>query len=526
MRRDELPALYNAVEILERNLSERADAYALISPGATMTYAQVSQGVNRTANALRRLGVRCGDHVAILCPDSAEWVFAFFGAMKVGGVPTSLNTFCNADELCLMLNDCRAAVLFTNSELLQKIEPARSRLIWLERVIVVDDEVDGLTALLAGESDQAAPAPTTPDDVCCLNYSSGTTGAPKGIHHSHADLPLTSALVGRDVLGLRSTDRTYAVARLFFTYGTGGNLLFPWSVGATVVLSPVSPRDPREVLRALTRFRPTVFFGVPTGYASLLAADGFPEHDLSSLRLCVSAGEALPAALWERWKKATGLEIVDGIGSTENYHIFICNRPGDIRPGSSGRPVPGYEIQLRDERGGVITAPDTIGDIFVSGETSALSYFHCYAQSRAVFQGNWLKTGDKYYFDRDGYFWHAGRTDDMLKVGGIWVSPTEVENTLLQHVAVEQCAIVGCQDDAGLIKPRAYVVLRRGKEGTPELERALIKFCVERLAAYKRPRWVEFVDSLPKTSTGKLQRFRLRNLDPDTHPEAAAGSST
>jgi len=514
MLRNDLPTTYNAVEILERNLAERRDAPALVSPSRTLTFGQVSEGVNRVANALRRAGVRSGDHVAILCPDSPEWVLAFFGTIKAGAIATSLTTLATPDEIGLMLADCQARVLFAHESLLPLVDPNRERLRDLERVVVVGRHPGGFDAFIADELGSAEAAPTSRDDFCCLNFSSGTTGAAKGIHHSHADLPITAALVGRGVLGLRSSDRTFATARLFFTYGTGGNLIFPWSVGATIIVTPELPRDPRKALQVIEAYRPTVLFNVPTGYASLLAVPGFPgEFDISSLRLCVSAGEALPGPLWQRWKEHTGLDLIDGIGSTENYHVFISNSPGDIRPGSSGRPVKGYEIEIRDETGSPIREPRVMGDLYVRGETAALSYHRRYAERRRNFQCDWLRTGDKYYFDEEGYFWHGGRADDMLKVGGIWVSPTEVESVLLNHEAVDQCAVVGDRDNAGLVKPRAYVVLRGGSEPGPELARSLVEYCVERLASYKRPRWVDFVSTLPKTGTGKIQRFRLRASD-------------
>ena len=347
------------------------------------------------------------------------------------------------------------------------------------------------------------------DDFCSLNYSSGTTGDPKGILHAHKDYPLTSQNWGVNVLGLTDADRTFAGAKLFFTFGNGGNLIFPWYAGASTVLFAGSPRVAANVLEQIDRHKPTILYNAPTGYAAALAQPTFDDYDLSSLRLCVSAGESLPAPVWQAWKDKTGLDTIDGIGSTENYHIFLSNRPGDIRPGSSGKPFDGYELRLVDENGAAVPQGE-IGNLLVKGETSTLFYLHQYEKSRQTFQGEWLFTGDKYYMDEDGYYWHAGRSDDMLKVGGIWVSPVEVESTLISHAAVLECAVGGRADQSNLIKPHAYVILNEGFVGSPDLEQQLITYCREKMADYKRPRWIEFVDELPKTATGKIQRFKLR----------------
>jgi len=314
-----------------------------------------------------------------------------------------------------------------------------------------------------------------------------------------------------NVLGLRPTDRTFSVARLFFTFGNGGGLVFPLYVGASAVLMAESPRITANVLETVQRFRPTIFYNVPTGFAMALAMPDLTErYDLSSLRLCVSAGEALPAAIWHAWKERTGVDIIDGIGSTENWHIFLSNRPGDVRPGSTGKPFDGYEVVLVDDDGRPIREHGVVGNLLVKGETAALSYLRRSEQSRRTFRGEWLVTGDKYSRDADGYYWHAGRADDMLKVGGIWVSPLEVEATLLAHEAVLECAVVAGADEGGLVKPKAFVVPKPGHAATADLSARLVAHCRERMAEFKRPRWIEFVEELPKTATGKIQRFRLR----------------
>jgi benzoate-CoA ligase family protein len=509
----ELPLRYNAIDILERNVRERPDAMALASDSRTLTFAEVAAEVNRTASALARLGVRRGDTVALLAPDSPEWVATFFAVIKLGGVVASFNTLLTAAEYAYMLDDCGARLLVVDQSLLGAVKPIRAGRLFLEEVVVIGGDASppdrSYQALLADASPDFAPAPTHRDDVCCLNYSSGTTGEPKGIPHAHKDLPITAELVGRRTLGLGPGDRTFAVAKLFFTFGTGGNLVFPWWVGASIVLYPGSPRDPRAVLDVIHRFRPTVFYTAPTGYASMLATPGMAsDWELSSLRLCVSAGEALPEPVWHRWREATGLEIIDGIGSTENYHMFIANRPGQVRPGSSGRPIEGYQVRIVDELGHEVEQGQ-VGNLLVRGETAAQLYLHQFERSRRAFQGEWLDTGDKYFADADGYYWHAGRSDDMLKVGGIWVSPVEVESCLTAHAAVVECAVIGHPDADELIKPKAFVVLRDGTSAEGLVEQ-LVTWCVERMAPYKRPRWIEFVVELPKTATGKIQRYRLR----------------
>ncbi len=515
LRAADLPLYYNAVSILEDNLAQRADKEALFSDTRTMTFAEVSAEVNQVGNALVSEGVRPGESVALLCLDVPEFVTSYFGCLKIGAVVASLNTLLTPAEYAYMLEDSRARILIVHAALLDRVLPARDQMRWLERIIVIGDAPDGTTAYRAwieGQATDLDAAPTQRDDFCCLNYSSGTTGEPKGILHAHKDLPLTAHNWGKNVLGLREDDRTFAAAKLFFTFGTGGNLIFPWYVGASVVLMAGAPRDPNNVLGTVSTYRPTILYNAPTGYSMILAIDGLEDaYDLSSLRLCVSAGEALPAPIWHAWKSATGLDIIDGIGSTENYHIFLSNRPDDIRPGSSGKPFDGYEVRIVDDAGADV--PDgEVGNLLLKGESAALFYLHQYAKSQETFLGPWLFTGDKYRKDEDGYYHHEGRSDDMLKVGGIWVSPMEVESALIGHPAVIECAVVGATDAADLVKPKAYVTLKTGHAASPDLERDLIGWCGEKIAAYKRPRWVVFVDELPKTATGKIQRFRLREL--------------
>jgi benzoate-CoA ligase family protein len=515
MKAADLPLYYNAVNILEHNLTSRPDKTALYSAERTLTFRQVSDEVNRVGNALKRLDVRMGEYVAILSLDCAEWVTTFFGALKIGAIAVGMNTLSKPHEHAYILRDCRARVLVVHKALLPAVEPIRAELDFLKHVIVVGGGGQpgdpDFAEWIKNEPSELGVAPTHREDFCSLNYSSGTTGEPKGILHAHKDLPLTAQLWAVNVLGLKETDRTFATAKLFFTFGTGGNLVFPWHVGAGIVLMAAPPRVVANVLETAHRFKPTLLYNAPTGYAAILANDDFinGKYDLSSLRLCVSAGESLPASIWHAWKERTGLDIIDGIGSTEVWHIFISNRPGDIRPGSSGRPVPGYEVRIVDEDFKDVK-PGEIGNLLVKSETTALLYLHKSERSRKTFLGEWLFTGDKYYVDEDGYYWHAGRSDDMLKVGGIWVSPVEVESALISHPAVLECAVVGHPDSANLIKPKAFVVLKEGRAPSEALKEEIIAHCKEKIADYKRPRWIEFVAELPKTATGKIQRFKMR----------------
>lgn len=520
MRACDLPLQYNAVQILEHNLPARADKTALYSNARNLTFQQVSDEVNRVGNALKKSGVRIGESVAILNLDNAEWAVSYFAILKIGGVAVGMNTLLKPHEHAYILNDSRARVLLVHSSLLPAIEQVREPLLFLEHIIVIHsaqsaaqskEGVVGYEEWIANESTALETAPTQRDDFCALNYSSGTTGEPKGIIHAHKDLPLTAQLWAVNVLGLCEDDRTFATAKLFFTFGTGGNLVFPWYVGASCVLMQAPPRIAANVLDTIQTFKPTIHFNAPTGYAALLAIEGLTEkYDLSSLRLCVSAGESLPAPVWQHWNEVTGLDIIDGIGCTEIWHIFISNAPNDIRPGSSGKPVPGMEVRIVDENRNDVPQGE-VGSLMVKSETTALFYLHQSEKSRQTFIGEWMFTGDKYFVDEDGYYWHAGRSDDMLKVGGIFVSPVEVESTLMSHPAVLECAVVGVPDAANLIKPKAYVVLKEGYTASDSLREAMVTFCKEQMAEYKRPRRIEFVRELPKTATGKIQRFKLRS---------------
>ncbi len=514
MRAADLPLHYNISAILEHNLTDHAHKPAILSDTALLTFREVSDQVNQTGNALLRAGVRFGDCVAILCPDRPEWVTTFFATAKIGGIALGMNTLLKTEEYDYILGDARVSVLVVHENLLDAIEPVLANHRTLNQVVVIGDAPhEGYTPFtdwIADEDTVLEPARTHRDDFCSLHYSSGTTGMPKGVLHAHKDYPLIAQLSGVDLFGITKDDRTFAVAKLFFVYGIGANLIFPWYVGASCVLFSGPPRQAAAVLKTIETYKPTIFISVPTVYGAILSLPKFNERfDVSSVRLCISAGEPLPERVWHGWADVTGLEILDTIGCTETYHTFMANRPGEIRPGSSGKPIDGYQVRLVDDDGHDVPQGE-VGNLMVKGESSALFYLHQYEKSRHTFRGEWLFTGDQYRMDEDGYYWHQGRADDMLKVGGLWVSPTEIEDALAGHEAVAECAVVGYYDDTGLLKPRAFVCLREGVTPSDAVQGDLLKLCAKTLDAHKRPRWLEFIDNLPRTATGKLQRFKLR----------------
>ena len=516
MKASDLPIDYNMCEILEHNLEHRADKTALLSEHGTMTFREVSNQVNQIGNALTRLGVRFGECVAILCPDRPEWVTTFFATTKIGGVVLGMNTLLTTEEYDYILKDARVRVLVIHDSLLELVEPIlRNHNILFKVIVIGADEGANYTTFndwIDSEDNKLEFERTHRDDFCSLHYSSGTTGMPKGVMHSHKDYPLIAQLSGVNLFGLTENDRTFSVAKLFFVYGIGGNLIFPWYVGASCVLNSGPPRQAAAVLKTIETFKPTIFVCVPTVYGAILSLPNFNErYDIGSLRMCMSAGEPLPVGVWNDWKDTTGIEILDTIGCTETYHTFMANRQGEVRPGSSGKPIAGYDVRLVDDEGKDVL-DGVIGNLMVRGESTALFYLHQSEKTRYTFRGEWLFTGDQYLRDKDGFYWHQGRADDMLKVGGLWVSPTEIEEVLKEHVSVADCAVVGHYDNVGLLKPKAFVCLQDDVVPSDDLLGQLLKICAKKLDAHKRPRWLEFIGNLPRTATGKLQRFRLREL--------------
>jgi benzoate-CoA ligase family protein len=502
-----------ATHFVDRNVAEgRGDKIAFFCEDRSLTYRQVQELTNRTGNALRGLGVEMEQRVLMLCLDAPEFIGTFWGTIKIGAVPIPVNTLLRPSDYLYFLNDSRAKVLVVSEALLPVAASILSEAKHLQHVIVAGrapgSHLD-FDEIVARASATLEPAGTSADDAAFWLYSSGSTGFPKGAVHLHHDMVVCADTYAKQVLGLRETDRTFSGAKLFFAYGLGNGLYFPMSVGAQSVLYPHRPM-PEAMFEVIDRHRPTIFFGVPTLFASMLQVkDAEQRFDLSSLRVCVSAGEALPEELYTRWRERFGVEILDGIGTTEILHIFLSNRPGQSRPGSSGKAVPGYEAVVVDDEGRPLP-PGEIGNLRVRGDSTMAYYWNQHEKTKQALFGEWIQTGDKYSVDADGYFWYCGRGDDMLKVGGIWVSPVEVESTLIKHPAVLEAAVVGKEDSEGLIKPKAYVVLKDTAPVHAALEDELKAFVKDKIAHYKYPRWIEIVPELPKTATGKIQRFKLR----------------
>ncbi len=511
--RVEIPRSYNAAhDLVERNLTAgRSAKIAVIDDRGSYTYGELAARVDRCANALRQLDIRPEQRVLLCLLDTIDFPTVFLGSIKAGIVPVAANTLLTSRDYEYMLRDSRACALIVSASLLPAFAPLFGKLPDLKHVIVSGGDSGAhhaLAALLAAAKPEFTAAETTCDDTCFWLYSSGSTGAPKGALHVHSSLIQTFELYARPILGIREDDLLFSAAKLFFAYGLNNGLTFPLAVGATVVLMAERP-TPAAVFARLRKHQPTIFYGVPTLYGSMLASPDLPRRGELRLRRCTSAGEALPADIGRRWTEHFDVEILDGLGSTEMLHIFLSNRPGDVHYGTTGRPVPGYELRIVDEAGRPVGHGE-VGELQISGPTSAAAYWNNRERTRSTFLGPWMRSGDKYSVNADGYYVYAGRTDDMLKVGGIYVSPIEVESSLVSHPAVLEAAVIGREDEEELIKPAAYVVLKGDRQPSDALAEELRQHVKSLLAPYKYPRWIEFIDELPRTATGKIQRFKLR----------------
>jgi benzoate-CoA ligase len=499
-----------AADLIGRNLAAgRGAKTAFIDDHGRYSYSDLAERAARFANAMRARGIQREQRIVLCLLDGIDFPIAFLGAIEAGIVPVPVNTVLSPAEFAFMLADSRARAVIVSAPVLPAMREAVALLPEPRPEIIVSDAGGGeFAAMLAGSPATSETARTHSDEPCFWLFSSGSTGRPKGTVHVHASLMQTAECYALPVLGIEDTDIVYSAAKLFFAYGLGNALTFPMAVGATSVLTAERPSPP-VVARVLREHRPTIFCGVPTLYNALLAALDLPRPGELALRRCISAGEPLPAEIGRRWAARIGVDILDGIGSTEMLHIFLSNWPGDLRYGTTGRPVPGYGLKIVDEEGQPVCRRE-IGDLLVSGPTAATGYWNNRERSRTTFLGEWTRTGDKYFEDEDGYYVYCGRSDDMLKVSGMFVSPAEVEAALIAHDDVLEAAVVGAADGDGLIKPKAFVVAKPGVKACDRLASALDQHVKSRLPAFKCPRWIAFLDELPKTATGKIQRFKLR----------------
>src|SRR6266702_2463890 len=512
---------YNAAtDFVDANVARGlGDKVAFTDSERSLTYAQLQANSCRFAAALKALGLREEHRVVLAFHDTVDYPVAFWGAIRAGIIPVPVNTLLTAEQYAYLLADSRAAAIVVAPPLASTVLSMRDRLPHLHSVIVVGTsareraDVSGVR-LFEDVLAQAEPTPftasTRSDEVALWMYTSGSTGEPKAVRHVHTSLMATARLMGQGIIGIREDDIAFSAAKLSFSYGLGNAMSFPMSVGASTVLLPDRP-TPQAVLATLRRHRPTIFYAVPSLYAALLAHPEIgPGAGSDRMRLCVSAGEALPAHLGERWREVVGIDVLDGLGSTEMLQTFLSNRPGDVRYGSTGKPVPGYEVKVVDESGRELPAGE-IGELVVRGPSAGESYWNHRAKSRRTFVGEWTYTGDKYLRDAEGYYYYCGRTDDMFKVNGMWVSPFEVEAVLASHEAVLEAAVIGKEDGEGLTKPKAFIVLKNGYATDERLFDALRAHVKERAGPWKYPRWIEVRPDLPRTPTGKIQRYKLKD---------------
>ena len=508
----DLPDLYNAATtFVDENIAQgRGGKIAIYYDDQKITYQEVFEKVNRTGNALRNLGIEIENRVLLILPDSPEFAYSFFGAIKIGAVAVPTNPWMFAKDYGYLINDSRARAIVVHESVLPEIEKIWNNTPFLKRVIVVGaarGKALSYAEVIANASEKLDAETTTKDDVCFWGYTSGSTGSPKGAVHLQHDMITITDLFVKPVLGMSGHDLCFSASKMFFSYGLGNSLYFPFRFGASTVLWPEKP-DPEKILQVVEKYRPTFFFSVPTLYARFLRVQ--KKYDLSSLRICLSSGEPLPPAMFHQWRDSTGLELLDVVGSTEAAHDFLANRPGRAKAGSSGEVTPAFEAKIVDDDGRELPIGQ-VGNLMVKGDANSPYYWNKHEQTKRTMQGEWLKTGDTYYCDGEGYYWYCGRSDDMMKVGGLWVSPIEIENTLMEHPAVLESGVIGDTDADGLLKPKAFVLLKSEFKPSPELRLELQNHVKSKLAPYKYPRWVEFVEDLPKTVTGKIQRFRLRS---------------
>lgn len=501
------PVFNLAVPFIDRHLEEgRAGKTAIRTVDDDVSYGELAERVSQCGNALLSLGIQPGERALMVVKDCPEFIYAFFGAVKAGIVPVPVSTFMRVPDYTYLIENSGCTAVIYSPDFSAEIKQALATADHQPAHVLSTVE---LTERMEGEPSDLAAAPTTEESVCFWLYSSGSTGNPKGVIHPHRSMIYTSQCNGVETLGLREDDICFSASKMFHSYGFGNALSFPLWIGATIALSDekVTPQMTFEMIETL---RPTVFFGVPTLYAQQLHAMESKMPDLSSLRQCASAGEALPGDVLRRWKEKTGTLIIDGLGSTEALHMFVANTPNDYKPGASGRVVRRYEVRICDEDGAPVT-PGEIGVLHVRGGSTALEYWDYPEKTAAtMLEGGWLNTGDMYYQDDEGYFVNAGRGDDMFKIGGLWCSPTEIEARLIEHENVIEAAVVGRADPDGLMKPEAYIILDNLEDGGAQMEEKLRDHCKDGLDHYKYPRWFNFVEDLPKTATGKIQRFRLR----------------